>query len=53
MIMQEYVPKEIESKWQQYWEEHNLLDFDFDSGHFDFDCAYFEICFSFTPRALM
>ena len=29
--MQEYVPKEIESKWQKYWEEHNLLDFDFDS----------------------
>ncbi len=33
MIMQEYVPKEIESKWQKYWEEHNLLDFDFDSGN--------------------
>jgi|GEM_PF-2636690 len=29
--MQEYVPKEIEAKWQKYWEEHNLLDFDFDS----------------------
>ncbi len=29
--MQEYVPKEIEEKWQKYWEEHNLLDFDFDS----------------------
>jgi len=29
--MQEYVPKEIETKWQKYWEENNLLDFDFDS----------------------
>ena len=29
--MQEYVPKEIEAKWQKYWEEHNLLDFDFNS----------------------
>jgi leucyl-tRNA synthetase len=29
--MQEYVPKEIEEKWQKYWEEHNLLDFAKDS----------------------
>ena len=29
--MQEYVPKEIENKWQKYWEEQNLLDFDFES----------------------
>ena len=29
--MQDYVPKEIEEKWQKYWEEHSLLDFDFDS----------------------
>ncbi len=34
--MQEYVPKEIETKWQQYWEEHNLLDFDFDSENPNF-----------------
>ena len=32
--MQEYVPKEIEAKWQKYWEEHNLLDFDFDSENY-------------------
>ena len=29
--MQEYIPQEIEEKWQKYWEENNLLDFDFDS----------------------
>ena len=30
--MQEYVPQEIEAKWQKYWEEQGLLDFNFDSG---------------------
>ena len=30
--MQEYVPQEIEVKWQKYWEEQGLLDFNFDSG---------------------
>ena len=29
--MQEYLPQEIESKWQNYWEEQGLLDFDFAS----------------------
>ena len=29
--MQEYVPQEIEAKWQKYWEEQGLLDFNFDS----------------------
>jgi len=29
--MQEYLPQEIESKWQKYWEEQGLLDFDFAS----------------------
>ena len=29
--MQEYLPQEIETKWQNYWEEQGLLDFDFDS----------------------
>ena len=29
--MQEYLPQEIETKWQNYWEEQGLLDFDFAS----------------------
>ena len=29
--MQEYLPQEIEVKWQKYWEEQGLLDFDFAS----------------------
>ncbi len=29
--MQEYRPQEIEIKWQKYWEEQGLLDFDFAS----------------------
>ena len=29
--MQEYLPQEIEAKWQNYWEEQDLLDFDFAS----------------------
>ena len=29
--MQEYLPQEIEAKWQNYWEEQGLLDFDFAS----------------------
>ena len=29
--MQEYLPQEIEAKWQKYWEEQGLLDFDFAS----------------------
>ena len=29
--MQEYLPQEIEIKWQKYWEEQGLLDFDFAS----------------------
>ena len=29
--MQEYLPQEIEAKWQIYWEEQGLLDFDFAS----------------------
>ncbi|MDP6654988.1 MAG: leucine--tRNA ligase [SAR324 cluster bacterium] len=29
--MQEYLPQEIEAKWQSYWEEQGLLDFDFAS----------------------
>ena len=31
--MQEYIPKEIEAKWQKYWEDLNLLDFDSDSDN--------------------
>ena len=30
--MQEYLPQKIEDKWQKYWEEQGLLDFDFASG---------------------
>ena len=29
--MQEYLPQEIEAKWQKYWEEQGLLDFNFAS----------------------
>ena len=29
--MQEYLPQKIETKWQNYWEEQGLLDFDFAS----------------------
>jgi len=36
--MQEYLPQEIEAKWQRYWEKQGLLDFDFASEKPNITC---------------